>query len=232
MCHACPGCNHANPTNSKSAELIYHFPIEAPMMVLHIDGYSAGKQVGFKGSETYIIACCGMCTFAAMEPVTNPSATTFASAIMKIILRYGFCHTVVLDKDSKFFGVCGESLDLLKINCHILSGGNHNPMLVKRLNRYLNKRLKIMVNERDSPRITLEALLLLIYAWNSCPVPGTNISRSLVAVGREFQFPINFSSGKHIKLMSAPGTVISYSQELPSRLSACCQIATIFVEED
>jgi hypothetical protein len=147
MCRACPGCNLANPTNSKSAELIYHFPIEAPMMVLHINGYSAGKQVGFEGSKMYIIACCGMCTFAAMEAVTNPSANTFAPAIMKIILRYGFCHTVVLDKDSKFFGVCRESLNLLKINCHVLSSGNHNPMLVERLNRYLNKGLKIMVNK-------------------------------------------------------------------------------------
>ncbi len=43
MCRACPGCNLANPTNSKSTELVYNFPIEAPMMVLHIDGYSAGK---------------------------------------------------------------------------------------------------------------------------------------------------------------------------------------------
>ena len=43
MCRACPGCNLANPTNSKSTELVYNFPIEAPMMVLHIDGYFAGK---------------------------------------------------------------------------------------------------------------------------------------------------------------------------------------------
>jgi hypothetical protein len=56
MCRACPGCNLANPTHSKSAKLVYNFPIEAPMMVLHIDGYSAGKQAGFKGSETYLIA--------------------------------------------------------------------------------------------------------------------------------------------------------------------------------
>jgi hypothetical protein len=48
------------------------------MMVLHVDGYQAGKQQGFKGSEVYLVACCGMCTFAAMEPVTNASATTFA----------------------------------------------------------------------------------------------------------------------------------------------------------
>ena len=66
-----------------------------------------------------------------MEPVANANASTYASAIMKIILRYGFCHTVVLNKDSKFFGVCQEALDLMKINCHVLSGGNHNPMIVE-----------------------------------------------------------------------------------------------------
>ena len=68
-------------------------------------------------------------------------------------------------------------------------------MLVERLNRYLNEGLRIMTNERDSTRVALEAILLLIYAWNSSPVPGTDISRrSMVAVGREFAFPINFSS--------------------------------------
>ncbi len=70
-----------------------------------------------------------MCTFAAMEPVANANATTYAAAIMKIILHFGFCHTCVLDKDSKLFGVYQEALDLLQINCHILSGGNHNSML-------------------------------------------------------------------------------------------------------
>jgi hypothetical protein len=68
-----------------------------------------------------------------LEPVSGANATTFASAIMKIQMRYGFCHTIVLDKDSKFFGVCREALDLLKINCHVLSGDNHNPMLVERI---------------------------------------------------------------------------------------------------
>ncbi len=83
---------------------------------------------------------------------------------MRILLRYGFCHTAVLDKDSKFFGVRREALDLLHINCHVLSGSNHNPMLVKRINRYLNKGLCIMCNERDLVRVALEAILLLLYA--------------------------------------------------------------------
>ena len=231
MCKACPGCALSNPTRSRSSELLYNFPIEAPFKVLHIDGYMAGKQKGFEGSDMYLIACCGMCTFSVVESISNANATTFASAIMKIQLRYGFSHTVVVDKDSKFFGVCSEALDLLKINRHVLSGDNHNPMLVERILRYLNKALKIMCNERDSPRIAFEAILLLLYAWNSAPVPGTDISRSLVAVGREFSFPIDFSTDKHWELTSSPATVESYSRELAVRLSACREVAELLVAE-
>jgi hypothetical protein len=37
MCNACPGCALANPTKSKSLELVYNFPIRAPFLVLFID---------------------------------------------------------------------------------------------------------------------------------------------------------------------------------------------------
>ncbi len=74
MCNACPGCALTNPTHGRSRELIYSFPIKAPIKVLHVDGYH------------YLVACCGMCTFAAMEPITNANATTYAFGIMKIIL--------------------------------------------------------------------------------------------------------------------------------------------------
>ena len=106
----------------------------------------------------------------------------------------GFCHAIVLDKDSKFYSVYREALNLFHINCHILLGDNHNPMMVKCVNWYLIKGLKIMTNERDSVRVALKAILLLLYAWNSCPIPDTDVSCSLIAVGRKFAFPINYST--------------------------------------
>jgi hypothetical protein len=166
-----------------------------------------------------------------MESVAYPSATTLASAIIKIQLRYGFCHTLVLDKDSKFFGVCREALDLLQINCHVLSAGNHNPMLVERVNWYINKGLKTMTNKCRSIRVALEAILLLIYAWNSCPIPGTDISRSLVAVGRKFAFPIDYLAGKHWELVSSPSMVMTYSKDLAMCSTACRAIAELLVKE-
>jgi hypothetical protein len=43
-----------------------------------------------------------MTGFASMGPITHAISKNFVSAIMQIQLRYGFCHTIVLDKDSKF----------------------------------------------------------------------------------------------------------------------------------
>ncbi len=180
ICHVCPGCVLSSPTRGNSSELVYNFPIKALFLVMHFGAYAAGKHAGCKGSDSYLIGCCGMTGFVCMEPVTNPSAATFASAIMKMLLRYGFCHTAMLGKDSKFFGVCREALDLLQNNCHILSSANHYPMLVKRINRYLNKGLRIMCNERNSIRVALEGILLLLYVWNSYPIPGTDIPEALL----------------------------------------------------
>jgi hypothetical protein len=74
-------------------------------------------------------------------------------------------------------------------------------MLVERVNHYLTKGLKIMSNEWDSVRIASEAIhWVLYYVWNSCSVPGTDISCSLVAIGCEFAFPIDYSRGKHWEL--------------------------------
>jgi hypothetical protein len=188
MCKACPSCTLVNPTKTKSSKLVYNFPIEVPFLVLFIDAHSARKHSTFDGSKVYLITCCGMTGFASIEPIQHANSNNFASGIMRIQLCYRFCHTVVWDKDSKFFGVCYEAFDLLHINYHVLSGNNHNPVIIKHVNQCLTKGLKIMTNEHNSVCIALEAILILHYAWNSCPIPATDISCSLVAVGCEFAF--------------------------------------------
>jgi hypothetical protein len=77
----------------------------------------------------------------------------------------------------------------------------------------------------------MEAILLLLYAWNSAPIPGTDILRCFVALGRKFQFPIDFSADKHLELTSTPASVTSYSRDLATRLSALREVATLLVEE-
>ncbi len=88
-----------------------------------------------------------------------------------------------------------------------------------------------MTNKRDTVWVALEALLLLLYAWNLCPVPGTDISWSLVAVGREFAFPINYLHSKHWELTSSPATVDMYFKQLAKCLTACHNIVLLLVRE-
>jgi hypothetical protein len=76
----------------------------------------------------------GMTGFAVMESVKHTTSTTFASALMKVQLHFGLCHTIVLNKDTKFFGTFKEACDLIQLNFHILTGYNHNLMMVKRIN--------------------------------------------------------------------------------------------------
>ncbi len=103
-------------------------------------------------------------------------------------------------------------------------------MLVERVNRYLKMGLKVMTNERDSVCFAMEAILLLLYAWNSTLIPGTDLSQSFVALGQEFH-PIDFSTNKHFELMSMPSTVLTYSHDLTRCLSALREVASLLVKE-
>ncbi len=138
MCNACPSCALFNPGCITSFELLF------------VDAYKAGRHSSFEGDKAYLLSCCGMTGFAVMEPIKHANSQTFAYAIVKIQLQFGLCHMIVLDKDRKYFCTFKEACDLLQLNQHILSGGNHNPMMIKRVSHYLNKGLKVMINERGS----------------------------------------------------------------------------------
>ena len=65
-----------------------------------------------------------------------------------------------------------------------------------------------------------------LYAWNSAPVVGTDISRSLLVTGREFQFPIDFSADQHQILTSSPAKVSSFARDQARLLECGRKIAT------
>ncbi len=197
MTKACPGCAFSNPTHSRSADFVKIFLTTAPMLVLIVDIYKVGSHQSSGSKTNHLIAACAMTGFVCCESVTTDNMLSFAKAIMKIQLRLGITHTLVVDKDSKFYGTFKDTASLLKMNLHTLSSGNHDVMLVEQSNWFLNMTLKIFCNECDSIQVAVEGILLSLYAWNSASIPGTDISHSLV-VGREFQFPTDFSTKKHL----------------------------------
>ena len=173
------------------------------MNVLHVDIYVVGVELNFEGNRYYLIAACGITSFSVAEPTVEQNAKTFATALMKIWLRSGLSHSIIVDKDSKFRSVFAETAELLQINMHVLLGENHDGMLVERVNRFLNSSLTIFCNKRGTTKVSEEGILVSLYAWNYAPMPGTNMSHSLILTGREAPVP-NFIPDKSHRVCCWP----------------------------
>ena len=179
--------------------------------MLHLYGFTVGAIVNYAGNKGFLASACGMRTFAVAEPVPESNSTTYAQTLSMIMLRFGLAHTILIDKNSKFYAVFAQSCLLLFLNVQTVISENHDAIIVERVNRYLNKCLKIFNHGRGTPAVSREAISLLIYAWNSCLVPLTDITRSMIVCGRDFFFPIEFSHETAVKLTSSKQWVDTFS---------------------
>ena len=110
MIARCSQCLRSKATHHPSRELIYSFPVDAPMRVVHVDIYEAGDTMSIDGAVALLLA--------------------------KIFLQFGLPHTVVVDADSKFRGDFERCAKLLNLQLHPLTGGNNNGMIVERFNKF------------------------------------------------------------------------------------------------
>jgi hypothetical protein len=229
----CAGCNLGKSKIRKSSALVYSFPIDQPWIVLHADVYSFGADQGFSGEKSFMNVVCGMCSFCAIVGLgaDDMNSNGFAKAIMKICLTLGLPHTIVIDKDSKLRKTFEATMLLLNINLHVASGGNHDPVLTERFHVFANKSLSLFCNERDSIRVAAEGLQLCKYAWNSAPTKGTDISRSLVCVGREFKFPIEYTTSPHVNLNFDPAATTTFDEVQETVLRQSRETFKILIHE-
>ena len=150
---------------------------------------------------------------------------------MKILLTHRLCHTVIVDVDSKFKATFAEVVSLLNLNKNELSKDNHQAMLVERFNRYLNKVMKIFTNERNSTRTYVEGALLAAYAWNSSPISSTGISKSLLVMGREFNFPIDYATDCTFSSKNDHTVIFEYMKDLVDTLQQYREIYRILIDK-
>jgi hypothetical protein len=57
-------------------------------------------------------------SFAVFKATTEQNSKVFAVVLMKIWLRFGFSHTIVVNKDSKLLEEFVATAILLQINIH------------------------------------------------------------------------------------------------------------------
>ena len=72
---------------------------------------------------------------------------------------------------------------------------------------------------------------MLLHAWNLAPIAGIDLSRSLVAVGRKFSFPVDWSASKHLELTSFPESVQNYAKTQAELGNTSRDIAKVLLKE-
>jgi len=138
---------------------------------------------------------CDLTGFVILVPVHSILAHDLATSIMQdVLLKVGFCRAVSIDDGSTFKGTFITMCTSLGIHLAPAAKGNHKSVSVERFFRYLNKAVTIATSDRANlTKVWLPSAMLAAYAWNSSPIDGTDIVRSIPAVGREFRLPFDIT---------------------------------------
>ena len=78
----------------------------------------------------------------------------------------------------------------LHTNYDILAKRSDKGLLVQKCHRFINKTINLAAEDRDTNDAFVAAGIAAGYAWNSSPIDGTDILRSVPAIGRELRFPL------------------------------------------
>ena len=190
----CPHCIASNGTVARNSELIFSWPLCCPFYILHVDLWAPGEIANYRG-ETYLMnAMCDLTGFVLVNATNNITAHDLARLLVQeVLLKVGFCGLIVVDDGSTFKGLFQSVCSILNIDIHVAARGNHKAVGVEHFHRFLNKAVAIAANDRGTNTVFVEASHTAAYAWNSSPIDGTDIIRSVPAVGRPFRFPFDLS---------------------------------------
>ena len=190
---SCPDCISSNSAIRRSSELVYTWPVSSPFAIIHCDVWQPGAISAYDGSKYFLGAMCDLTGFAIVAEFTTLDSVTLAALFMKhILLRVGFCLLVAPDAGSPFLRHFEAMCQTLKLPCKPGLRQNHQSVSVERLFRFLNKALTTAADHRGGDsKISVEAVHVATYAWNASTIDGTDIIRSVPAIGRPFRFPID-----------------------------------------
>jgi PAS domain-containing protein len=196
-CRSCAHCCIATASNVRQhSELVFSWPISQPFFVLHVDLWIPGKTTASGDRSTHVLAAmCDLTGFVVSLTTSLVEAEDLARQFMQdVLLKIGLCGLFVVDADSKFLGSFEAMYKVLGLRLHAAARSNHKAILVERFFRSLNKAVTIASNDRGTNDVFVEAVhCFFTYAWNASVIDGTDIVRSVAALGREFKFPLDLN---------------------------------------
>ena len=193
----------------------------------------SGHFTDHNGNVAFMNVMCGMTQFVIAVPVPNETAATLTEHfIQHVLLKFGICHLVILDDGNPFKGVFAAICKALNINYDILAKRNHKGLLVEKFHRFINKAIIIVAEDRRTNDIFVAASVVAGCVWNSFPIDGTDILRSIPAIGQELRFPLDIDlSALHPINSSNAESVVSYLRLTDSNRYFASTILKILVED-
>ena len=189
-----PHCIAINGSIARNSELIFSRPLCCPFYIFHVNLWAPGDYDNYRGDSYLLNAMCDLSGFVILSAITDTTAANLARVfVQEMLLKVGFCRLIVVNDGSNFKGLFEEVCTKLSIKFHVAARGNHQAVGVEHSHHFLNKAMGIATQDRGTVDIWVEAAHTVAYAWNSSPIEGTNIIRSVVAVGGPFRFPFDLS---------------------------------------
>jgi RNase H-like domain found in reverse transcriptase/Integrase zinc binding domain/Reverse transcriptase (RNA-dependent DNA polymerase) len=189
----CAHCNLSNATSHEASLELHTLACDTPFDTVFLDIWSPGDITDKDGTAKVLTLLDGMTSFAmgAFLQDTINSETIANAALAVFFTTIGLPRLIIVDADSIFAGTFKQLFSLLMIPIHQVARENHKAIRNERFHRYLNKVQRINTSDTGSLFRWKQGVLFALYSWNASPIDGTDISRSSVAIGRDFPFPID-----------------------------------------
>ena len=185
----------------RGQEVMFFWPVSSPFAILHAGLWVLGHFTDSDGNVALINVMYDMTQFVVVVPVPDKILATLAEYFMQhALLKFGICHLLILDDCSPFKDVFTAMCKSLNINYDVLAKRNDKGLLVEMFCRFINKAITIASEDRGTNDIFVTAGDAEGNVWNSSPIDGTNILRSVPAIGRELRFLLDI----HLSALPPP----------------------------
>ena len=193
----CAHCRLANIASHEAQMQLHSLSCDVPFDIMFLDIWSPGDIAEANGASKILTGMCCMTGFAnggsLQKPITAESVSLVAFSQM--FIPNGLPRLIFVDQEGVFKGVFMELFGLLGIPVEAVAPENHKAIRCERFHRYLNKVQTINTADKQSFHQWHQGVMFALYAWNAGPIDGTDIPRSVAAIGREFPFPIDLTNG-------------------------------------
>ena len=185
----CPNCILICRWRRRGQELMFSWPNSSPFAIIHVDLWSPGHMTDHNGYIALMNTMCDMTQFVVVVPVPDETSATLVSHLMQhILMKFGMCHLVVIDDGAPFKGSFVTMCQALNLNYDVLAKLNHKGLSIEYFHCFLNKSVTIAAEDCGTNDLFVPTSIAAAYAWNSLPIDGTDIIRSVPTIGRSLHF--------------------------------------------